>query len=232
MGHPVYRVNIILKSGQILTNDHDCTVYYCDTDSLLVKNKQNNNFSALLNGIFPYTEIEMKVLDRCLFVKTKTYYQWQSDRIKYGQHANGPDIWREVIEILASNSNLVNLTDIKNAFDELFHFIIREKSCNDVTQMIRINSGYKTNTPSAEYKRYIAKTHPTLTSRSKHLIYYHLVRDDVTKTRYRPYSKDVRMADVNVFKYISNVFTTIFNIIENKIKENNKPFKISLSEKN
>jgi hypothetical protein len=39
------------------------------------------------------------------------------------------------------------------------------------------------------------------------------------------------MADVNVFKYISNVFTTIFNIIENKIKENNKPFKISLSEK-
>jgi DNA polymerase elongation subunit (family B) len=227
----------LLDAGWYMRRKYGCTVYYCDTDSLMLHNPSSEaNLSTVLNARYPHTEIEMKTMERCLFVKTKTYYSWNEGQIKYGQHNQGPKVWREFITFVDAATNITTSYDIERMFTKYFKqaaAALKEDSSR-YTQTIKIsNTPYKTMCPVAEYAMFMAKNHPNLVGIRRHVVYYRLDETDVNKTVYRPYFRDSPPSsrNINLYKFFSNVFMTVFNLLKAKIQQESAPFEVYVDER-
>jgi hypothetical protein len=233
----------LLETCSYLIHEHDCIVYYCDTDSLFVKSKKKEQFnmSNILNEKFTHTEIEMKQVKRVMFVGPKTYYiEYDNEsRMKYGQHVNGPLLWREAIFKLYYEWDTIRTTeDIEKAFESIYTLAYdrSQMDMNQITQQILIQDSYKTMTPSAELLEYL-KSHnlydEVRKKRKRLQIYYKLISNNITKTAYMLFDKNVNLSirEVNLFKFFMNVFKTMANIIQFHLKRNNHPYYIEVSER-
>lgn len=226
-------------------------VYYVDTDSMFIKHsdptKEIVDISAEINARYPHIEIEMKILERVLFVQKKVYYKIAEGCITYGQHVNGPYAWREFIEFVYNQQNIKTSDDILITFESFFDKIYGKLTAafdgetaaaddediwnSHVGQQIKLKNFYKTNTPSAKYRTYLQQKFPELAGYTKHDIYYFL-HDDVKLTIYRPIVELVSIEDIakiNFFKFYQNVFQTACNIIIFHLRRNNKPYHIKVT---
>jgi DNA polymerase elongation subunit (family B) len=231
----------LLSSSQYLQNEgHE--IYYVDTDSIMITNKDgiNVDLSPVLNTMFPLTKMEMKVAPRCMFVKKKTYYKLENGALKYGQNVNGPLAWRECVQFFYGQTHITTNDDIYNAFFTFFEQIYSKLlSFNDVTpeffacitQMIKVKQEYKTNSVAKRFKDYMQQNYPELAGNMKHSVFYY-IGDDVTAPTLRP-AIDLKSVDglryVNLFKYYQNMYTTLFNIIKFHIRKNNEPINLTIS---
>lgn len=249
----------LLQSGRYLIEHHGCTVYYCDTDSLFIVNPSGEDMSATLNQMYPHTEIEMKLIERCMFVQTKIYYYWSDGKIKYGHNTNGPRAWHDMVEHFVNLTTITTVGDVYRAFADFFASVYRHilddtagpglDGLLRVTQDIKVKSNYKTMTPANELKIYLSANYPASAGAFRQNVYYYQQPQDVTKTVYRPSIELVkvdataspeelrrlkleRLRRVNLFKYYYNMFKTIFNIVKFHIKRNNEPYNVTLNDGN
>lgn len=245
----------LLQSGNYLIEKHGCTVYFADTDSLFLTNPSGEDMSTTLNQMCPHTEIEMKTLQRCMFVQTKVYYHWLDGNIKYGHNSNGPKAWHDMVEYFAGLRSITNSGDVKRAFTDFFKSVYRQileqpglEGLLRVTQDIKVKSTYKTMTPAHELKIYLSANHPALAGGFRHNVFYFHLPHDVTKTVYRPSFELLSKVDadaspdevrriklaslkrVNLFKYFYNMFKTVYNIVMFHVKRNNAPFNVTLND--
>lgn len=185
----------IFRSSYFMTSKYNCTLYYCDTDSMLVYNPNANDLSGKLNSMFNWTEIEMKNLGHCDFVSTKVYYYRdpESGKLKYGSNNKGPLAWREAVDFFDNYSNISTLSDMSKAFYEFFkNNYIRMFASDELsdfqflTHDIKVKSSYVTFTPAAELQLYLAKNHPELASNFRQNIFFFMTRSNLTKTILRP----------------------------------------------
>lgn len=231
----------LLSSCQYLQNEGHA-IYYVDTDSIMITNKDgiNVDLSPVLNTLFPLTKMEMKVAPRCMFVKKKTYYKLENGTLKYGQNVNGPLAWRECVQFFYGQTHITTNDDIYNAFSTFFEQIYSKLlSFNDVTpeffacitQMIKVKQEYKTNSVAKRFKDYMQQNYPELAGNMKHSVFYY-IGDDITSPTLRP-AIDLKSVDglryVNLFKYYQNMYTTLFNIIKFHIRKNNEPINLTIS---
>lgn len=245
----------LLQSGRYLIESHGCTVYFGDTDSLFLHNPSGEDMSTALNRLCPHTEIQMKTVQRCMFVQTKVYYHWSDGAIKYGHNSNGPKAWHDMVEYFVGLRTITNSGDVKLAFTEFFESVYRQileqpglEGLLRVTQDIKVKSTYKTMTPANEFKIYLSANHPALAGGFRHNVYYLHLPHDITKTVYRPSfellaevdadaSPDEvrriklgRLKKVNLFKYFYSMFKTVYNIVMFHVKRNNAPFNVTLND--
>lgn len=237
----------LLASAQYLKHSHDCIIYYCDTDSMIIQNPNNNNLSDILNSQYPYTEIEMKTIPLCFFIKTKTYYPLIDGKLKYGQHTNGPPSWREMVYFFFQQKNITNDQDIYSSFHSFFReiydsFDVKKKQW--YTKIVFIKDEYKTDTEISALKTYLAKNYPTHNNIKKIMAYYYYDTSNVEKVFLRPdldfnnintdtskKTRDKILSKINFYKYYNNMFMTVFNIIAFTVRANNAPFHIVLNKK-
>lgn len=247
----------LLQSGHYLIERHGCTVYFGDTDSLFLTNPSGEDMSTTLNQMHPHTEIQMKTIQRCMFVQTKVYYYWSDGVIRYGHNSNGPKAWHDMVEHFAALRSITNSGDVKRAFIDFFTSVYRQISEQPgleallrVTQDIKVKSTYKTMTPANELKIYLSANYPALAGGFRHNVYYFHLPHDITKTVYRPSFEllakvdadaspdDVRrikldrLKKVNLFKYFYTMFKTVYNIILFHVKRNNAPYNVTLNDSN
>lgn len=250
--------SVALLSAQYLWSTYGIETHYMDTDSFLITNPNGIDVCTILNNKYPETELESKMINRCLFVQKKIYYYWYDDHFRFTQHVNGPPIWRDVVDFFAKNTNIHDDDDIYNLFRLAFSMMYdrvndettmsemkKKKKTNKTTtttstyeenfnlfaQTIIVKSEeYKMISPPAEYKNFVTRHHPDIANNRKHEVFYLMDQRDVTKTILRPISTLKHMKDVNLFKFIFNVYKTIFNIIKFSIRENTKPHFIVVNE--
>lgn len=217
-------------------------IYYIDTDSVMIVGANEEDLSPQLNKMFPHTEMECKVADRCIFVRKKTYYKVEDGNLKYGQNVNGPPAWRECVNYFYNQTHIATNNDIYKSFYTFFKDIYRRllsfetittELLDSVTQTIVVQREYKTMAVAAKFKMYLAQKYPTLGHSFKHNIYYHF-EDNVRVPCFRP-AIDLKSIDdihkINLFKYYQNMYATIFNLIKVHIKRNNTPYNVTISSK-
>lgn len=226
---------MLINSAHYLTREHQCKVYYCDTDSIFLTNPVNPklDLSYVLNQRYPLTEIEMKMIENCIFVQKKTYYYMIDDTLKYGQNKNGPPIWRTMVDFFVRRTEISNLKQIEIAFVDFFKFAYSKRSQIDLfTQDIKLRSEHKTNTPSKELHDYLRLHYPALAGSFKQRVFYYMKDDAVWDTIYRPFCelRENSFDRVNLFKFFDNMFKTVFNILKAHLRRNNEPHNINLTE--
>nr|AHW98246.1 DNAPOL [Nilaparvata lugens endogenous nudivirus] len=252
----------LLQTGQHVIHNKNCSVYYMDTDSIFITNPTNQDLSQELNIMYPHTEMEMKTMDRIMFVQRKIYYYWHEGDLKYGQHTNGPPAWREMVQYFCKHSTqITTLDDIHMVFVNFYLHIYNTLICqmkklgrdffsddmSTIGQHIKLKQTYKTVTPAEELKWHLHTFYPSLASSFRQVIYYYFVESDVLKTTYRPlielqenYNKldnddesiGVVLKNVNLFKFYHSMCKTIYNIIKFNLKRNCYPFLVTLDEAN
>lgn len=216
-------------------------ILYIDTDSIMTIGGREN-LSGQLNDLYPYMEMEMKVARQCKFVKRKTYYKLEDGALKYGQHVNGPNSWREFVNYFQNQSHLETNDDVHKSFynffmktyEKLKKFTdISSDLLKQITQVINLKSEYTTSTVPAKFKQYLCEKYPAIAGSRKHTVFYYMessvllpsLRPDIDLTSIN----DLRY--VNLFKYYQNMFTTVFNLIKFHLRKNNEPFNITVSSK-
>lgn len=231
----------LLKSAQYVVRK-GYNVYYTDTDSLFITHpcrKLEYDLSSELNKEFPFTEIAMKKIDLCMFVRKKTYYKIEDGLIKYGQHARGPPAWRCFVEYTFAQNWIRKNDDVLLMFEKFFtDTYARLKTLdlsawsNEVSQPINLRSSYVGRTPAAKYKTYLTQHYPALAGTSHHIVYY-TNEECFIKTVFRPSFTlhSDSLSDVNLYKYYSNVFQTVSNIIRFHVMRNSRPHTVTMSDK-
>lgn len=231
----------LLSSAQFLTLEKNCTVYYCDTDSMMLHNPNGNDYSSLLNYMHPHTDIEMKKMSMCYFIGPKTYYKLLDDKISYSQHKNGSPSWHDMVDFFFHYQNLVTDQDILLAFKIFFtttyKMLSESLNLKVITKKVSLLDYYSTDTNTAVLKRYIAEKYPFLNDIKKIDAYYYYDESDVNKCVLRPIldlknkSKEFICKSINLYKFYSNIYMTVYNVIKFKIKESNHPYVITLDRK-
>lgn len=230
--------NALLASAQYC-RQRGREVLYIDTDSIMTIGG-DENLSAQMNTMFPHLEMEMKVATRAMFVQRKTYYKVEDGDLKYGQHVNGPDPWREFVRFFQHQTELEATSDIQAAFFKFFkqvyerllaHTSLNESFLKQITRSITVHDDYTTKTLHAKFKDYMKETYPAIAGGRKHLVYYY-IEDSMLKGVFRPHL-DLETVDdleyVNLFKYYENMFSTVFNLIKFHVRRNNAPYNVTLS---
>jgi hypothetical protein len=213
-------------------------VLYIDTDSIMISGC-NVDLSPDLNRMYPFLEMEMKVAQKCMFVKRKTYYKLEENCLKYGQHVNGPLAWNEFVHFIYNENKICTNNDIVKVFHKFFLHIYKKlfsySQVSDfvkyITQTIKVKESYKTSTVSAKFKEYMSMKYPAIAGATKHDVYYH-IDETVLFPCLRPVLDIKHISDlknVNLFKFYQNMFATVCNIIKFNIKENNRPFNVTVS---
>lgn len=236
------RIHLLQTASWLVSLGH--RVHYLDTDSIMiVKGDGSNsgeglpNLSSEMNRKWPWTEMELKVAEKCIFIRKKTYYKEENGEIMYGQNVNGPPVWNQCIKYFYEQNTIRHNDDILECFENFFR-----KCYNDimtqpnlmvsaVSQEIRIKSDYRTLTPSAKFVEYIRHNYPSIADAYSHQIYYHIGSSLLTPTL-RPICELETfdsLRNVNLFKYYQNMYATIFNIVKCHIRNNNQPFNLTLS---
>lgn len=228
----------LLASAQMLTLEKNCIVYYCDTDSMLISNPDNINYSNLLNNKFPYTDIEMKMMPHCWFVAPKTYYTIKDNALKYGQHTNGPNSWRKMINWFLNQKHLTTIKDIEQAFNDWFNIVYEtSEQIEEYSKFVFIKDEYKHETDICVLKKYLSENYPDLNDIRKIEVYYHFNETNVEKVVLRPVLDLKKMnklkcaKSINFYKFYNNVFMTVFNLIKFIIRRNNQPFNVVLNKR-
>lgn len=225
---------------------HGNDILYIDTDSIMMSSEQPD-LSPALNKLYPFMEMEMKVADRCMFVKRKTYYKIENDKLKYGQHVNGPVAWRDCVMFFFQRADVFTNEDIQKLFREFFNKVyeqlfngttgeltaeVTEYAKERVSLSLKMKNEYKTETPTAKLQQYLAMHYPELAGANKHNVFCYMNCNSVTELQYRP-ALELRtlsdLAKVNLFKYYQSMFATIFNLIKFNLRSNNEPFHITLA---
>lgn len=231
----------LIKTAQYLRS-LGYNIYYIDTDSVMIVGANEEDLSPQLNKMFPHTEMECKVADRCMFVRKKTYYKVEDGNFKYGQNVNGPPAWRECVEYFYNQTHITTNDDIYKSFYTFFKDVYRRllsfekitpEFLDAVTQTIVVQREYKTMAVAAKFKVYLAQKYPALEGSFKHKIYYHF-EDNVRVPCFRPaidLTSIDNVQDINLFKYYQNMYATIFNLIKFHIKRNNEPYNVTISSK-
>lgn len=225
---------------------HGNDILYIDTDSIMMSSDQPD-LSPALNQLYPFMEMEMKVADRCMFVKRKTYYKIENDKLKYGQHVNGPVAWRDCVMFFFQRADVFTNEDVQKLFREFFNKAyeqlfngtngeltseVSEYAKERVSLSLKMKNEYKTETPTAKLQQYLAMHYPELAGANKHTVFCYMNCNSVTELQYRP-ALELRtlgdLAKVNLFKYYQSMFATIFNLIKFNVRSNNEPFHITLA---
>lgn len=237
-----YIRSTIIASGRKMV-EWGMELVYMDTDSLFVIVPDGTpDLSNQLNSLFPHTTIAMKLYKTCMFVQKKTYYTiTEDDELKYFQNHNGSPSWHEFVQFIYKHSKVVKTNrDIYNMFIKFYHmkynhFFAYERMCedlqNELCQMIRLKSEYKTNTPRQKVKQYLIANYPALATSNKLNMYYEM-GNDIKEVVLRPMCDLVELRDlvkVNLYKFYQNVFRTVYNIINMHIKANNHPIDVQLT---
>lgn len=217
-------------------------VYYIDTDSILVS--AGPNMTAQLNEQHPQFQMELKVLPGCMFLKRKTYITvLDSGELKYLQHVNGPPAWRDFVTFCWKQTDIVTLDDVRSVFrkffDQLYDRLLRCTSVDGtflalISHTIRVMGDYKTQTPAAKFKAYIAQHYPALAGQRRYQIYYDASGGSVEELVMRPIEDLRSVGDlwrVNAFKNYQNMFAVVYILIKSRLRENNFPHAVSLSTK-
>lgn len=221
----------LFQTAQLLVNRFGCFVHYCDTDSIMLTSpKANTNYSTMLNQLFKYTEIEMKIIKKIMFCQKKTYYSIIDGKLKYGQNTNGPQAWREFVEFFYAYENMKNSDDIRRAFIDFFYYILYSKkyTLDMFVHEIKLKSTYKNKNPAHELREYLKATQSSLANLNKQTVFYYKIESDITKTVFRPSTELTSINQVNLFKFYFNMIKTVYNIIKHKINKNNKDVSIHI----
>lgn len=231
----------LLKSAQYVTRK-GYKVYYNDTDSLFITHpcrELEYDLSSELNNEFPFTEIAMKRVELCMFVRKKTYYKIEDGQIKYGQRARGPPAWRRFVEYVFAQNWIRHNDDVLMMFEKFLYETYKRLEKLDlsvwsveVSQPINVRSTYVGRTPAAKYKAYLSQHYPALAGNSHHVVYY-TNEESFTNTVFRPAFalNNDSLFDVNLYKYYGNVFQTVSNIIRFHVMQNNRPYVVTMSDR-
>lgn len=232
------------------------TVYYCDTDSIHMNRDDGTDLSATFNKHFPYTEIEKKEKNRCMYVATKVYYTWPEGVIKYGANSKGPPMWRFMIEFFDAQSAVTTTADVLLAFEQFFSEVYRRvlhdsgpdgfDGFHSLTHDIKITNREST----IELKTYLSEHYKSLAGSFRQNVYYYHEDGSILKSIYRPsieicamdnfrhgdgsspvkYRQIERLRRVNLFKFFFSSFKTVFNLLNYTVRKNNAPFNVTLND--
>lgn len=195
-------------------------VHYCDTDSIMVNQfNDDEDYSATLNEMHPWTDIEMKEMLNVFFVGKKTYYYLLDGKIKYGLRNNGPAVWYDWIYYFYTQRHIKDSQDI---YDVAYkgYLDMYNRPISDFEYPLAIKSDYRTMTPAAEFKRFMTTYYPTIGLKNYESVMY-LLTTSLDKVVFRPPSM-VPYERLNIFKMLDNVFATVYNLILFNLQSNSK----------
>lgn len=228
---------ILIKSANYVTKHYNCTVYYCDTDSIFLTNPQPDlNLAPILNELYPMADLSFKDKQWCLFIQKKVYYVMNGKELKYAQNKNGPSAWREMVNWFMLKTDIRTLDNIGEAFYEFYQhaYNVGKNDLHRFQLNVSIERDFLTNCPAAVFKQYLFDNYPSIATESKHNIFYYMKESNFIETIYRPFCELTQetMCNLNVFKFYDKIFKTVFNIIKARIKTNNAPLHVNISESN
>lgn len=224
-------VRTFLISTASLLTKNGCKLLYCDTDSFFTLNEKKVLVVNIANNSFPLMDLVYKYTKNYIFVTSKTYMVVDQDGVHYTQNKNGPSLWKDAIEFFFRQKHLKTINDLITVFDEFFYLNYRNaKNWRKYIMKIPIKKHYEKNCPAEQFKNYITNKYPDLLGQRKYSVYVYKT-DVFTDVVYRPEHEldESKFKDINFFKFYTNISKTIYNIVKNTLRINNRPHKIGLS---
>lgn len=220
----------LISTASLLTK-HGCKILYCDTDSFFLANEKNALVSNLANNSFPLMDLVYKDTKNFIFITLKKYFTVDQDGFHYTQNKNGPSLWKDAIEFFFNQKHIKTTNDLIKVFDEFFYLNYRNsKNWQKYIMKIPIKKRYEKHCPAEQFKNYITNKYPDLLGQRKYSVYVYKT-DIFTDIVYRPEHElnESKFADINFFKFYTNIYKTIYNIVKNTLRINNCSHKIGLS---
>lgn len=229
------RKYIIEMARHALTKNFEAVLI--DTDSVFIHNGDGNLENNPLPEYAKHLNHELELTSKMyqfIFIMAKKVYlaKCNGTWISRGINKNGPEIWNTIIFNLAEKY-LVNKTDIgssqlREILEREVYMFIAEKAKADrsillCTMCPNMEKTDTANTPIAKMIRGVQEEEPDYIFSGRRVPYFHLLRNEPTEPVFGAGHRieSVSFGQFNLFKFISKINTTIYQILSKAIGDTN-----------
>lgn len=196
---------LLLETAQLFTKKFESSVVYCNTDSIFVEKKQNGE--DLLNEahrFFPNALLKFESEQWHAMIQKQMYYTQKNGNLIYFFNKNSPRCWQDAIQFFFKNSyHISNLEEMQ----QFIHIFYKWVYSNEITF-------FEILSPDNCQKMYCSINHSDFTE--------HLSRPMKELSL-----KNLR--EINAYTMFKPVEKLFFNIIKWRLKENSRPWNVTLS---
>lgn len=208
-----------------------------DTDSVFVhngdSNLENNPLPEFCKTLNEELELTAKMYQFIFIMAKKVYLaKCKGEWISRGINKNGPTIWNDVIFTLAERYLIERVPISSKMLQDILvnevYMYIAERARKDRSVVLCMMSTNRekvdtANTPIAKMMRAVVEDEPDYIFGEKQVKYFHYLKNKPTDVIFEAahHLNDVHISQLNLYKFVSKINTTIYQILSKAIYDAN-----------